>query len=142
MTLFTWDSKKYDVLVEEMNHQHHLIVDAMNALYDRSHAGAGKAELARLLEHLEAITVRHFREEEAMLTRQRYPQVEIHKGIHARLLKELAAHRQEFAAGPGVFTREFFDYLELWLRSHIMHIDRKYGEHFAQEAKQEQRKAG
>ena len=142
MTLFAWDSKKYDVLVEEMNHQHHHIVDAMNALYDRSHVGAGKAELTRLLEHLETITVRHFREEEAMLARQRYPQVELHKGIHARLLKELTSHKQEFAAGPGVFTKEFFDYLELWLRSHIMHNDRKYVEHFAQQARKEHRKAG
>jgi len=138
MTLFTWDSKKYDVLVEEMNHQHHDIVDAMNALYDRAHAGADKAELTRLLQHLETITVRHFREEEAMLGRRHYPQFEIHKGIHARLLKEFAAHKQTFLAGPGVFTQDFFDYLELWLRSHIMHIDRKYGEHFAQA----QRKVG
>ncbi len=142
MTLFTWDSNKYDVLVDEMNHQHHDIVDAMNALYDRSHAGAGKAELARLLQHLETITVRHFREEETMLSRQRYPQLEIHKGIHARLLKELADHKQAFLAGSGSFTKDFFDYLELWLRSHIMHIDRKYGEHFAREAKQQQRKVG
>lgn len=142
MTLFAWDSKKYDVLVEEMNDQHHHIVDAMNALYDGSHAGAGKVELTRLLQHLETITVRHFREEEAMLTRQHYPHLEIHKGIHARLLKELAAHKQAFLDGPGTFTREFFDYLELWLRSHIMHIDRKYGELFAQQASKEHRKAG
>lgn len=135
MTLFTWDSKKYDVLVDEMNQQHHGIVDAMNALYDRAQAGASKAELTRLLQHLETITVRHFREEEALLTRQHYPQAEIHKGIHVRLLKELTTHKQEFLAGAGSFTQEFFDYLELWLRSHIMHIDRKYGEHFAQERK-------
>ncbi|MBM0107257.1 hemerythrin family protein [Steroidobacter sp. S1-65] len=135
MSLLPWDPQKFDVLVEEMNRQHHGLVDAMNELHQRAHAGAGKAELTRLLQHLERLTVRHFREEEAMLARQHYPQLEIHKGIHARLLKGLAEHKQAFLDGPGTFTREFFEYLELWLRSHIMHIDRKYGEHFAHERK-------
>lgn len=140
MSLLPWDAQKFDVLVDEMNRQHHGLVDAMNELHDRAHAGADKAELTRLLQHLEVLTVRHFRDEEALLVRQHYPQLEIHKGIHAKLLKELAAHKQAFLSGPGRFTKEFFDYLELWLRSHMMHVDRKYGEHFAQAERKEHRK--
>ncbi|HEY0686520.1 MAG TPA: hemerythrin family protein [Steroidobacter sp.] len=135
MSLLPWDAQKFDVLVEEMNRQHHGLVDAMNELHERAHAGADKAELTRLLQHLESLTVRHFREEETMLARQHYPQLELHKGIHARLLKEFGNHKQAFLAGPGRFGKDFFDYLEFWLRSHIMHIDRKYGEHFAHERK-------
>ncbi len=132
MTLMKWDEKKFDVLVPKMNEQHHKLVDIMNHLYDRAAAKAPKAELNTIILELKQWTVRHFHEEEALLQRMKFPQLAMHKSIHDTLLENFNRHYDTFNAGTGQLTREFFEFLRLWLTSHIMHIDRKYGDYSQQ----------
>jgi len=132
MTLMNWDEKKFDVLVPKMNEQHHKLVDIMNHLYDRSAAKAPKAELNTIILELKQWTVKHFREEEEMLQKMQFPQFAMHKSIHDTLLDNFTRHYNTFNAGAGELTPEFFEFLRLWLTSHIMHIDRKYGDYSQQ----------
>ena len=131
MTLMIWDAKKYDVLVPQMNDQHHRLIDMMNRVYDRHAARANKAELNQLLTNLRQYTIQHFDQEERMLESIGFPQLDRHKIIHEQLLADFGKHYDAFAAGTGAISQKFFDFLKLWLTSHIMHIDRKYGEYAA-----------
>lgn len=128
MSLMAWNAAKFDVLVPKMNDQHHKLVDMMNTLYDRASANVGKAELGQLITQLAQYTVRHFREEEAMMEALQFPELPRHKIIHQKLLDDFAFHQANFNQGDGSISPAFFDFLKLWLTSHIMHIDRKYGE--------------
>lgn len=128
MSLMNWDSAKFDVLVPKMNDQHQTLVGIMNRLYDRHAAKAPKAELNKLLIQLRDYTIKHFREEEEMLQQISFPHLDRHKIIHQTLLEDFTSHYNAFVAGSGEISKAFFDYLRLWLTSHIMHIDRKYGE--------------
>ena len=130
--VLAWDAKKFDVLVPTMNDQHQVLIGLMNKLYVRHGARANKFELTKLLTDLRDYTVRHFREEEAMLASIDYPQLEMHKLIHEKLLSDFAKHFDAFTAGPGILAPAFFEFLRLWLTAHIMHIDRKYGQYAQQ----------
>lgn len=127
--VMTWDAKKFDVLVPKMNEQHEVLVGMMNKLYARHDAKAPKSELSRLIAELRDYTLKHFREEEALLESMQFPQLNTHKNIHQKLLEDFSQHFNAFANGPGVLSPAFFDFLRLWLSAHIMHIDRKYGEY-------------
>lgn len=133
-TVMDWDAKKFDVLVPKMNDQHEKLVAMMNHLYLRHDGGAGKVELDRLITDLKNYTIKHFAEEETYLTGINFPQLAMHKSIHKKLLEDFESHHKSFTTGPGKLSPQFFEFLRLWLTSHIMHIDRKYGE-FATAAK-------
>ncbi len=134
MSLMDWNAKQFDVLVPKMNDQHHKLVDMMNKLYERAHAKAGKTELSQLISQLAQFTVRHFREEEDMMEAMHFPELPRHKMIHQKLLEDFSFHQNSFNQGNGALSPAFFDFLKLWLTSHIMHIDRKYGD-FSQQKK-------
>ena len=126
--LMDWDAKKFDVLVPKMNEQHHRLVDLMNKLYARQAANATQTELGKLIVELRDYTVRHFQDEEAFLESINYPQLSMHKNVHAKLLEDFAKHHAQFTA-TGKLSAAFFEFLRLWLTAHIMHIDRKYGDY-------------
>ncbi|WP_264443227.1 bacteriohemerythrin [Novosphingobium sp. JCM 18896] len=126
MPLMNWD-QSLDIGVEKMNAEHRDILDAMNIVYDGANAGqSGPAMMAKIA-RLGDITTRHFADEEAYLARIGYPELEIHKGIHKKLLDDFAVHAQAIAAAGGVPTSAFFTFLRLWLSAHIKCIDLKYG---------------
>ena len=128
MPLMDWD-QSLDIGVEAMNREHRDILDAMNAVYDGANAGqSGPAMMAKIA-RLGDVTKRHFADEEAYLAKINYPELQVHKGIHAKLLADFAAHAQAIEAAGGVPTSAFFTFLRLWLSAHIKCIDMKYGEH-------------
>src|SRR5689334_10822410 len=128
MPLLSWDPEKFDVQVTEMNEQHKQLIELMNALYERDAQQAPKSEIRGLLGRLYDLSRKHFSAEEALLDGMGFPQRHTHKQVHAKLLADFAAHRQEFDAGAGRVNPKFFDFLKLWLTSHILHTDKKYGE--------------
>ena len=134
MNLMDWDPKKFDVLIPKMNDQHQKLISIMNKLYDRHKSKASKDELNKLFIELRDYTLLHFREEEAMFDSMQFPQAAQHKMIHKALLKDFTTHYEKFQKGAGEVEPEFFDFLKLWLTSHIMHVDHKYGE-FSQQQK-------
>ena len=131
MSLMPWDAQAFDVLVPAMNAQHERLVAIMNTLYDRHGAGASKQELNSLLVQLRDATVAHFADEERFFDSVGFPGAAAHKRIHQKLVADFVRHYEAFAAGDGTLSKEFFNFLKLWLSAHIQHIDRKYGEHSA-----------
>lgn len=126
MTVLAWDPARFDVGVAKMNAEHEVLVGLMNAIHDRATAGARKSELDGLFQKLAQATVAHFADEEAYLASVGFADLKTHKTIHARLLQDFTAHKAKFDAGDGKIERAFFDFLSLWLRSHICHVDMRY----------------
>jgi hemerythrin-like metal-binding protein len=134
MTVLAWDPVRFDVGVARMNAQHQGLVALMNAIHDRAGAGAGKSELEGLFAKLAHATIAHFAEEEAYMASIGFADLKSHKQIHARLLADFTTHKTAFDAGDGTVDRAFFDFLSLWLRSHICHLDTRYGKNLARKA--------
>jgi hemerythrin len=128
MPLMTWNDS-LDIGVDKMNHEHQQILDAMNRIYDSTAEGAPGSRVLVQIELLEQVTVRHFRDEEAYMKSIGYPDFENHQRIHHRLIRDLETHVAETRAAGGIPTRQFFDFLRLWLSAHIKNIDRKYADY-------------
>lgn len=128
MPFFQWEAR-YDLGVEPMNAEHHVLIDRMNKLYDLHAAKADRRDIARAIDHLEAYTVTHFTHEEQYQASIRYPGLEAHKRVHQDLLAQFGQHKQAFLKGAGTLSPEFFVFLKAWLGAHIAGIDRKYATH-------------
>lgn len=128
MPIMQWDSS-LDIGVDSMNRGHQQILDAMNRVYDTAQAGRTGEEINRLVEHLGAVTARHFKEEEAYMASTGFPGAHTHAFIHVNLLERFEKHATAIRAANGRVDEDFFQFLKYWLSVHIKGIDRKYSDH-------------
>lgn len=124
MGLFEWNDV-YDVGVDNMNAEHHMLIELMNRLHELHVQQAPNDIMAPVFRALVAYTVKHFRDEEAHMAAINYPRLKSHARTHQDLLTELGAHQRWFDAGKPLGPA-FFSFLKLWLSSHIAAIDRQY----------------
>jgi hemerythrin-like metal-binding protein len=123
-----WDAA-LDVGVKEMNDEHKVLVEFMNALNEINRKGFDKDEILRAFDRLADFAQKHFQDEEEMMQREGYPSLQEHQRLHASLLHKMVQHRQEYSRSvTGRLPGSVFDFLKLWMVSHIMIADRKYGE--------------
>jgi hemerythrin-like metal-binding protein len=127
MASFKWQAR-FDIGVASMNEEHKELLTLMDTLEDLSAQGAPHDQQAAGLSKLGTYTVKHFTDEEGYMKSISFPGLETHKLIHKDLLAKFGVHQKNFEA-TGKLTPEFFDFLRLWLASHICGIDVKYSEH-------------
>ncbi|MDZ4691695.1 hemerythrin family protein [Terricaulis sp.] len=128
MPIMVWD-QSLDIGVHDMNREHQDILNAMNEIYDAAQAGQRGAGIMAKVDRLGQVTAKHFRDEEAFMARTKYPDLENHKRMHAKLLRDFAEHRAATEAAGGAPSNAFFQFLRLWLAAHIKCIDLKYAVH-------------
>lgn len=128
MPIMQWDSS-LDVGVSAMNKEHQDILAVMNRIYDASAQGVHGHAINDLVAQLGQVCVDHFTDEERLMERIGYPEIDKHKQLHARLLSQVDQHAQAIRAAHGKPSAEFFNFLKFWLTSHIKGIDTKYAAH-------------
>lgn len=128
---FTWSSE-LSIGVHEMDAQHKVLIDKINDLVGVLELDDNKLALARF-DTLAGFVVKHFTEEEAYMEKIKFPGVEGHKFIHKQLLDQVGKYRVELAANT-LEKAKLVGFLKLWLKSHIMGIDTKYGAHALKKA--------
>jgi len=127
MSFFQWDTS-LDVGVEEMNHQHQILIDLMNVLYEKNLAGATQPELLKSVHDLLNYVVKHFQEEESYMASIHFPLLEVHQKLHKNLLTTLRNFAEELTNTPTAkIDDKFMIFLNLWISTHIRGIDTKYG---------------
>ncbi|MBV5350520.1 hemerythrin family protein, partial [bacterium] len=75
---------------------------------------------------LAAYTVTHFRDEEALLKKAGYANLEDHKMIHAELLEKVQDLQQKLANNQAVSLVSVIRFLSDWLKDHILRDDMAY----------------
>ena len=125
---YKWDPVKLTTKVKEMDNEHQELIRLMNKVYSSVESKKSFAELKKELTDLGAYTTKHFKDEEAYMEKVKYPGVATHKIIHAKLLQQFTEYLTEFEKTKNL-DEKFFKFLSVWLTSHIMGIDIKYGEH-------------
>lgn len=121
-----------DVGVANMNDEHQKLIELMNRFAELADAGASRAQATAALDALGKYTMEHFRDEEAMMARMRFPELDKHKLIHQALLRQFGEHADNF--GRTGQHQELLMFLKVWLKSHIKGVDTKYGKHAANAA--------
>jgi len=127
MAFIEWDDK-YDIHVDAMNNQHKHLMSLMNNLFELNESKAAKPVIGKAIADLGAAAQSHFADEEAYMESLSYPELARHKIVHKQLLEKYGGHAEAFAEGEGELSKEFFNFIRLWLAAHIQGIDMKYGD--------------
>jgi hemerythrin-like metal-binding protein len=126
MPFYVWDPKVLSVSVDEMDIEHQLLIQKMNAVYDGVNEKKPLAELSQRVDDFVSYTVKHFNDEEAYQAKIGFDGLPGHKLVHKQLLTQVTKFVEEFKK-TGAFPSEFFQFLSTWLTNHILGVDTRYG---------------
>ena len=130
MPFMQWNAR-YSVNVAAMDAQHQRLVAMLNQLHEAMAAGQGAAELASVLGGLADYTHTHFGAEELLMQRAGVPDLVQHKALHQALIQEVVSIRDGLARkqdATAVDVLKTLQFLKTWLNTHILEVDRAYGE--------------
>lgn len=106
--------------------QHKQLIDLINRYHDTLARNAARSALVADFKAIAEFAIRHFRDEEAAMTRCRYPQRERHKIIHKQLLDRVGTLGQQLVKGEAGIEMQIQFFLKSWLTAHIKGIDQQY----------------
>ena len=75
-----------------MNSEHKKLIDLMNKVYDLHEAKASQDQMVPVLMNLVNYTIEHFKHEEEHMEAIDFPETELHKRVHADLLRRLGEY--------------------------------------------------
>ncbi len=125
-------SQGFSVGVEEMDNQHKKLIKALDDYLIAMVSGKGTDSIKPLLDKLAQYVIEHFSDEEKMMERIQYPDLENHRVIHNKFidkLKVLSKELEEKGPTPLLATR-VQDEVANWLIKHIANSDKLYGKHY------------
>lgn len=115
--------------IQEIDDQHHRLVDLVNQLNAAMKSGQGAAQLGQIFEELKEYTVHHFANEEAMFEEYGYPGTVGHVAEHKKLVNQVLELEAKFKSGKAALTNDVMKFLKDWLAGHIQGVDKKYVPH-------------
>ena len=123
-------SDAYCIGLQEIDDQHHSLVDLINALWSAIATNLPSAECEHIFEQLEIYTVSHFGAEETMMQALEYPELSAHRMAHRAFVGRIQSERQKLRGGqrPGL---DIIHFLRDWLIDHILVNDRAYADFIA-----------
>lgn len=124
---YTWTAAELGLDIHEMDDEHQVLIKKMNALYAAVDQKKGASELGALVTDLAQYTVKHFADEEAYMEKIGFDGLPTHKIIHQQLLSQFNTFVDEFKKSQSL-SPAFFNFLKVWLTSHIRGIDKKYSD--------------
>ena len=129
MSFLAWTSD-LNTNVEMVDVQHRKLVDYINELHeihdDSAHSEEEKmAMTGEIIKKLLDYTVKHFSDEEALMTKAGYRLTDRHKMIHDKFIAKIGEMYDRHQSGINT-NDELLAMLETWLFSHIRTHDRGY----------------
>ena len=115
--------------IDKIDAQHRELVGLVNQLHRAMKRQAGARESEAVLRKLAEYTQYHFSFEEKIFDKYGYPQAGPHKQAHRDLLQAVTQFQQDLQAGKAGLSMKLMDFLNQWLREHIMKTDRAYVTH-------------
>jgi hemerythrin len=126
MAYLDWKDE-FSVGIEEMDSQHKRWIEIINELHDAMKSGQTVKVLSSVLRKMTDYIVVHFKAEEALLEKNKFPDLDIHRKIHEKYALEIHSLVEQFVKGKVLISIEIMDSLKKWLTNHIKMSDREYG---------------
>ena len=126
----TW-SYVLSVEIDEIDEDHHKLIDLFNMLNHSVTEGDDPEYLAAVLEELINCTVWHFSHEERLMIKSGYDGFSEHKAEHQDLIKSVKELQQKILQAGNIIPEADLQFLERWLTEHILTADMKLGAYLA-----------
>ena len=123
-------SKDYEIGIKIVDQQHEKLLNMINKL----EGSMGKENVLKvmgdILRGLVDYVKFHFQDEEKVMKRIAYPELERHKKLHEELVRQVTEILIKIKKGEVITAHELMGFLQRWLLDHIMAEDKKIGEFF------------
>jgi hemerythrin len=128
MAVFSWNDS-YSVKVAVCDQQHMRLFDIINKLADAMRMGKGQDVVNQVVTELLDYTNTHFQDEEALLQKANYPQLEAHQEMHRIFVKKVQSLQSQAQMGKRVNAAQLLSLIRDWLVNHIQKADKRYSAH-------------
>lgn len=129
MPLMEWE-ERMRVGVQEIDAEHQHLVHLLNELFYAMTLGSGRERLGQILDGVIDYTDYHFRHEEFLFEKTKYPDMEAHIKEHDNLRKRVFEIQRKYKSGEyGTLTIETLTFLKQWLINHTTGSDKRFGPH-------------
>ena len=118
---------QFEIGIQEIDQQHRKLVSMVNTLYKAVKEGKGRETMGQLLNELVSYTDYHFKTEEYYFDKFGYPETDLHKEIHRKLVQKVLNFKEKFDRGEADISYDLLNFLKDWLVNHIGKTDKKYG---------------
>ncbi|HJW56059.1 MAG TPA: bacteriohemerythrin [Burkholderiaceae bacterium] len=108
---------------ESIDTDHRYLFDIAERLRIAGIHGQADAEIGQILAELMDYVDRHFAREEALMQAVDYPCMADHRFEHSLLIRRVKSLYRRFIEGKPLQPREVAQFVNRWLRYHIMHSD-------------------
>jgi hemerythrin len=125
---FRWD-RSYSVNIAELDHQHQRLFRTVAELEYALRAGRADYVIDEVLEKVIEHTISHFAAEEELMQQHGFPGLAAHRNDHQQLAQKLATFNLSNMAGRPDLPPALLDFLQTWLREHILKTDKEYSEY-------------
>ncbi len=124
-------SDSLSIGVEAVDNQHKELIKRANGFFEVMKTGGGKDQVLQVLDFLSGYVVKHFRDEEMIQIRYRYPGYEAHRKMHQDFVEDVKRLRAELEQNGVTVASSSMVALTLsnWLVTHITMQDRLIGKH-------------
>jgi hemerythrin len=126
---FEWENS-FSVGVNSIDAEHKKIIEFINNLHDAANTGKSIAVMSGILGGLVEYTMTHFANEEALMKKHGYPNLEKHRELHDDLFVKVNEYRARLKTERDGFADELMAFLKEWLIQHILKTDMAYKEFF------------
>ncbi len=125
MSLINW-KETYSVGISGIDNQHKKLIEMINNLHDGMISGKSEESISKVLFDLIEYTTTHFLTEEELFDKYGYPESELHKQQHNKLVEKVIEIQNKYHFGEQVLTMDLMNFLRDWLNDHIIGSDKKY----------------
>ena len=130
MELMKWEDK-FSVNIPELDAQHKHPFYLLNRLHEALLYKRGSDVMTDTIEEMVEYTKGHFRAEEDLMRRRRFPGLDAHAQEHDKLRKKVLEFQRQFADGKVALISELIDFLREWFIKHVTETDSQYGSFYA-----------
>ena len=116
---------------DEIDEDHHKLVNLFNMLNHAATEGAEPDYLAAVLNELIHCTAWHFSHEERLMVKYAYQGLAEHRAEHRELIKTARALQEKILQADNKLPEEDMEILERWLTEHILSTDMRLGSFLA-----------
>jgi len=127
--MLTW-SDEYSVGVQEIDTQHHRMLDYINELEGALGGENAREHMVNVLNGLVAYTKEHFTTEEKYFRMFDYKETDAHIAEHLNLIEDVEVFIFRLETGAELTPATMLDFLKTWLIEHILGADKRYMECF------------
>jgi hemerythrin-like metal-binding protein len=122
MDLVVW-KPEYSVGVKEIDLQHRRLVQMIRVLQESIRDNFDSPAVGRTLRELVQYTRTHFRDEEALMEKIGYADLNRHREAHRKLVGEIVTILEGLKAGQTYTGVDLIAFLRHWLVDHILAED-------------------